>query len=46
MPAMSDPHFAGTVTFMCEHNAQGALGVVVNRPIDMTLQTLLKQIEI
>ena len=46
MPAMSDPHFAGTVTFMCEHNEQGALGVVVNRPIDMTLQTLLKQIEI
>ena len=46
MPAMNDPHFAGTVTFMCEHNAQGALGVVINRPIEMTLQTLLKQIEI
>jgi len=46
MPAMTDPHFAKTLTFICEHNAQGALGVVVNRPIDMTLQVLLQRIEI
>jgi putative transcriptional regulator len=46
MPAMTDPHFAKTLTFICEHNEHGALGVVVNRPIDMTLQTLLEQIEI
>jgi putative transcriptional regulator len=42
MPNMVDPHFAKTLTFICEHNEQGALGVVVNRPIDMTLQTLLE----
>jgi putative transcriptional regulator len=41
MPNMVDPHFAKTLTFVCEHNEQGALGVVVNRPIDMTLQTPL-----
>lgn len=46
MPAMSDPHFAKTLTFICEHNDQGALGVVVNRPIDLTLHALLEQIEI
>lgn len=46
MPAMSDPHFSKTLTFICEHNAQGALGVVVNRPLDMTLHALLEQIEI
>ncbi len=46
MPAMSDPNFSKTLTFICEHNAQGALGVVVNRPIAMTLHTLLEQIEI
>ncbi len=46
MPAMSDPHFAKTLTFICEHNDQGALGVIVNRPIDMTLHALLTQIEI
>ena len=46
MPNMVDPHFAKTLTFICEHNDQGALGVVINRPIDMNLQTLLEQISI
>ena len=46
MPAMRDPHFSKTLTFICEHNDQGALGVVVNRPIDLTLHALLEQIEI
>ena len=43
---MVDPNFAKSVTYICEHNDQGALGVVVNRPIDMTLKTLFEQIEI
>ena len=46
MPNMVDPHFAKSLTFICEHNDQGALGVVINRPIDMNLQTLLEQISI
>lgn len=46
MPNMADPHFARTLTFICEHNEQGALGVVVNRPIEMTLQALFEQISI
>ena len=46
MPNMVDPHFAKTLTFICEHNDQGALGVVINRPIEMNLQTLLEQISI
>ncbi len=46
MPAMADPHFAKTLTFICEHNEQGALGVVVNRPVDLTLHALLEQIDI
>ncbi len=46
MPAMTDPHFSKTLTFICEHNDQGALGVVVNRPIDLTVHALLEQIEI
>jgi putative transcriptional regulator len=46
MPNMADPHFAGTLTFICEHNEKGALGLVVNRPIEMTLQGLLEQISI
>ncbi len=46
MPNMVDPHFARSLTYICEHNEQGALGVVVNRPIEMTLKTLFEQIEI
>jgi len=46
MPAMADPHFARSLTFICEHNDRGALGIVVNRPIEMNLQTLLEQVSI
>jgi len=46
MPNMVDPNFAKTLTFICEHNDQGALGVVVNRPIAMNLHTLLEQVGI
>lgn len=44
MPAMVDPHFAKSLTFVCEHNEHGALGVVINRPIEMHLHALLEQI--
>jgi putative transcriptional regulator len=46
MPAMADPNFAKSLTFVCEHNDQGALGVVINRPIEMNLHTLLEQVSI
>ncbi len=46
MPNMADPYFSRTLTFICEHNEQGALGIVVNRAIDLTLQALLDQIDI
>jgi len=46
MPAMADPHFSKTLTYICEHNEQGALGLVINRPIDMTLAKLLDQVSI
>jgi putative transcriptional regulator len=46
MPAMADPHFSRTLTFICEHNDQGALGIVLNRPIEMDLAALLEQVSI
>jgi putative transcriptional regulator len=46
MPAMSDPNFSRTLTFICEHNERGALGIVVNRPIEVTLAALFRQVEI
>jgi putative transcriptional regulator len=44
MPAMADPNFARSLTFVCEHNAEGALGIVINRPTDMTLATLFERV--
>ena len=46
MPGMVDPHFAHTLTYVCEHSDEGALGIVVNKPIDMKLAALFEQIDI
>lgn len=46
MPNMADPYFSKSLTYICEHNEQGALGIVVNRAIDLTLTSLLDQIDI
>jgi putative transcriptional regulator len=46
MPNMADPYFARSLTYICEHNDQGALGVVINRPIDMTLGTLFDRLSL
>jgi putative transcriptional regulator len=46
MPSMVDPNFARSLTYVCEHNENGALGLVVNRPTDMSLQTLLERISL
>jgi putative transcriptional regulator len=46
MPSMADPYFSKTLTYLCEHNDQGALGLVVNRPIDLTLQALFERLSL
>jgi putative transcriptional regulator len=45
MPNMADPYFARSLTYICEHNEQGALGIVINRPIDLTLQSLYERLD-
>lgn len=44
MPHMADPNFAQTVTFLIEHNAEGAMGLVINRPNGLTLADVLEQL--
>ena len=46
MPAMQEGFFAGTLTYVCEHNENGALGIVLNRPISLTLGEMFSQINI
>jgi putative transcriptional regulator len=45
MPAMGDPNFNGTVTYLCRHNDEGALGIVVNRPLDMQVREIFEQLD-
>ncbi len=46
MPGMVDGNFAGTVVYMCEHNDKGALGLVINRPIDINLKHLFEKVDL
>lgn len=44
MPGMEDPNFSTTVTLICEHNDEGALGIVINRPLQLQLGDVFEQI--
>lgn len=46
MPTLEDPSFRRTVTYICEHNEDGAMGLIVNQPVDLTVTSLLEQLEI
>jgi putative transcriptional regulator len=46
VPTMDDPHFARGVTLLCEHNEQGAMGLLVNRASDYRLGEVLEQMEL
>ncbi len=46
MPGMADETFAGTVVYLCEHNDKGALGLVINKPIDIKLRRLFEKVEL
>ena len=46
MPALDDPNFHHTATYICEHDADGALGVVINRPLEMQLGEILQHMDI
>ena len=40
MPQMNDPNFAQTVVLLCQHNEDGAFGLVINRPITTTARVV------
>ncbi len=46
MPSLSDPNFVQTVTLICEHTEKGALGIVLNKPLPMTLSDVLSQMKL
>lgn len=46
MPSLKDPNFHQTVSLICEHNEHGALGIVINRPLDLRLGELFEHLHI
>lgn len=46
MPALKDPHFFRTVTYICEHDSEGALGIIINQPFNVHLGDILDQMDI
>ncbi|MEW6992322.1 YqgE/AlgH family protein [Colwelliaceae bacterium 6441] len=45
MPALKDSYFDKTVTYICEHNDEGAMGLIINLPVHVTVNELLSQLE-
>ncbi len=43
MPRQTGSYFANTVTYVCEHNKDGAMGLMINRPLDLSVERLMKQ---
>jgi putative transcriptional regulator len=46
MPSMRDPYFERSLTYICEHNDEGAMGLVINHPVELTVNQMLEQADI
>jgi putative transcriptional regulator len=46
MPSLQDPNFHRTVTYLCAHNDEGAMGIVINRPLELNLGEVLDHMSI
>jgi putative transcriptional regulator len=46
MPGMADDTFSGAVVYLCEHTDKGALGLVINKPIDIKLKNLFEKVDL
>ena len=46
MPGMLDEAFAGSVVYLCEHNEKGALGLMINKPVDIRLRNLFEKVDL
>ncbi|MGE0383959.1 MAG: YqgE/AlgH family protein [Gammaproteobacteria bacterium] len=46
MPSLMDPNFHHTVTYICAHGEEGAMGIVINRPMELNLAEVLSQMDL
>ncbi len=45
-PSLADPNFQHTVTYICAHNEEGAMGIIINRPMSIDLGDVLSQMDL
>lgn len=46
MPHLEDPNFAGSLSYLCDHDDNGTMGLIVNHPLELTLDALLEQLDL
>lgn len=46
MPSLQEGIFADSITYLCEHSEQGAMGIVVNHPLDLTVEDVLQHLNL
>jgi putative transcriptional regulator len=46
MPSLTDAIFAHSITYLCEHNEQGAMGIVINHPLDLSVEEVLEHLDL
>lgn len=46
MPSLTDPYFTQAVAYICEHNENGAIGIIINRPLELSLAEVFRQMDI
>lgn len=46
MPSLPDPNFFHSVTYICQHNDEGAMGIVITQPMDLTLGDVMEQMDL
>lgn len=46
MPTLADPYFARSVAYVCEHNEKGAIGIIINHPLEINLVDVFSQLDI
>ena len=46
MPSLNDPNFSRSVTYICQHNDEGAMGIVINQPLQLTLGEVLSDLDL
>ena len=46
MPGLNDPNFSQSVVYICEHNADGAMGLIINQPLDIPVKAIFDQLDL